>query len=69
MAGFTKPELVAELNLGSGFTAFDDVDLIVVEADDFVLVGAVDAVARRVDRHVGNPLAHEAAVLVRSSVR
>ena len=38
-AGFTKPELVAELDLGSGFTTFDDVDLIVVEAEDFFFGG------------------------------
>jgi hypothetical protein len=38
-AGFTKPELVAELDLGSGFTALDDVDLVVVEAEDLVFVG------------------------------
>ena len=36
---FTEPELVAELDLGTGFAALDDLDLVVVKTDDLGLIG------------------------------
>ena len=37
--GFAEPELVAELDLCAGLSAFDDVDVVVIKAEDLVLAG------------------------------